>query len=258
MTCLLPLISKDLGKPDDEALQDALREVQGILKELEYYSGEIDGWFGGGTEEAAKEFQRDNGLRVDGVIGNQTWSALYDYKGGGEEQQPLIYADKVSGSFARKVHEIADDLHIEANWLMAVMAFETGYTFDPAVKNKAGSGATGLIQFMPSTARGLGTTTADLAKMGATEQLSYVHDYFRPYTYRMGTLEDAYLAVLWPAAVGKPGSYVLFRRPTIAYRQNRGLDVNANGLITKWEAASHARKAYDRGIKELRSNSDAA
>ena len=33
-----------------------------------------------------------------------------------------------------------------------------------AVKNAAGSGATGLIQFMPRTAQGLGTTTAKLAK----------------------------------------------------------------------------------------------
>ena len=38
---------------------------------------------------------------------------------------------------------------------MAVMSFETGGTFDPGIRNAAGSGATGLIQFMPSTAAGL-------------------------------------------------------------------------------------------------------
>ena len=32
---------------------------------------------------------------------------------------------------------------------MAVMSFETGGTFNPGILNVAGSGATGLIQFMP-------------------------------------------------------------------------------------------------------------
>ena len=36
--------------------------------------------------------------------------------------------------------------------LMAVMSFETGGTFNPRFLMLQGSGATGLIQFMPSTA----------------------------------------------------------------------------------------------------------
>jgi hypothetical protein len=49
---------------------------------------------------------------------------------------------------------------------MACMAFEKGETFSPCVKNP-GSSATGLIQFMSSTAKSLGTTTNDLCKMSA-------------------------------------------------------------------------------------------
>jgi hypothetical protein len=56
---------------------------------------------------------------------------------------------------------------------MAAMAFETGETFSPSIKNKA-SGATGLIQFMRSTAKGSGTTTAALAEMTAVDQLDFV------------------------------------------------------------------------------------
>ena len=41
-------------------------------------------------------------------------------------------------------------------------------------------GATGLIQFLPSTARGLGTTTDALAGMSSVEQLNYVEKYFDP------------------------------------------------------------------------------
>ena len=48
---------------------------------------------------------------------------------------------------------MAGRLGISEADLMAVMSFETGGTFNPNIRNAAGSGATGLIQFMPSTAR---------------------------------------------------------------------------------------------------------
>ncbi len=37
---------------------------------------QADGIFGVLTEEAVKEFQRANGLTVDGIVGNKTWSKL--------------------------------------------------------------------------------------------------------------------------------------------------------------------------------------
>ena len=132
--------------------------------------------------------------------------------------------------------------------LYAVMSFETGGTFDPAQKNLAGSGATGLIQFMPSTARGLGTSTAELAKMSRTEQLKYVDKYFSNKGIEGGNIDDLYMAILFPAAVGKPDNFVLFGKGAMAgytgraYDQNRGLDANNDGSITKAEAAASARK----------------
>ena len=35
-----------------------------------------DGEFGAATEAAVKKFQKDNGLTVDGIIGEKTWAAL--------------------------------------------------------------------------------------------------------------------------------------------------------------------------------------
>src|SRR5205085_3198990 len=74
----------------------------------------------------------------------------------------VVGSDKVSQAFKDKVVQIASDLGTNPNFLMAVMSFESGGTFSPSIKNAAGSGAVGLIQFMPPTAKGLGTSTAAL------------------------------------------------------------------------------------------------
>ena len=66
----------------------------------------------------------------------------------------LIFEDKVTTNkslFINKVILISQKLDIDPNWLMAVMNLETGGTFSPSIQNKS-TGATGLIQFIPSTA----------------------------------------------------------------------------------------------------------
>jgi hypothetical protein len=137
-----------------------------------------------------------------------------------------------------------------ADWLMACMAWETGETFSPSVRNGAGSGAIGLIQFMPATARALGTTSEQLALQTAENQLLYVERYFLPYKGRLNTLSDVYMAILWPAAIGKPEKALLWdaaTRPT-TYRQNAGLDINKDWRITKEEAASKVVKKLRKGL----------
>jgi len=54
----------------------APQEVQTALQGAGYYSGNIDGKIGGQTIEAIKQFQRDNNLKVDGIVGAGTWSQL--------------------------------------------------------------------------------------------------------------------------------------------------------------------------------------
>ena len=161
----------------------------------------------------------------------------------------LVWGKKVSQGFRVKVREIAEKLRMDPNYLMAVMAFETGKSFSPSIENEAGSGATGLIQFMPSTATGLGTSTSQLARMSAEQQLDWVYKYYKPFTGRLNTLADAYMAVLWPVAVGKPGSHVMFKKPSIQYNQNAGLDVNRNGEITKDEATTRVAQTMKQGQK---------
>lgn len=135
------------------------------------------------------------------------------------------------------------------NWLMACMAFETGETFSPSIRNAAGSGAVGLIQFIPSTAYGLGTTDTELSRMTAVAQLDYVERYFRPYAGKIKTLADMYMAILAPAHIGKPDDHVLYNSG-LAFKLNAPLDRDDNGAITKEEAAWFVQIKLKKGLKE--------
>jgi len=57
--------------------QEVVR-IQQKLQQLQLYSGPLDGLFGGGTESAVRNFQRNLGLEVDGVVGSTTWRELFD------------------------------------------------------------------------------------------------------------------------------------------------------------------------------------
>jgi papain like cysteine protease AvrRpt2/transglycosylase-like protein with SLT domain len=169
---------------------------------------------------------------------------------------PVAWGAKVREAFRDRVREIAANLGCDPDHLMAAMAFETGETFDPTIKNGAGSGAVGLIQFMPSTAKDLGTTTADLAAMTAEQQLDYVEKYMaaqRKARGELATVEDVYMAILWPAAIGKSNSTVLFDKADTVhpkrYSQNAGLDKDKDGKITKAEAASMVVAKLAKGQK---------
>ena len=137
--------------------------------------------------------------------------------------------------FKAKVEKVAQALGVKSSDLLAIMKQESGV--NPHIYNKAGSGAVGLIQFMPDTAKRLGTTTEELAKMSATEQLDYVYKYFKMTGVGDGTLGDLYMAVFMPKYVGYPDNFVLGGAglPGFAgkvYAQNAGLDRNRDGSIT--------------------------
>lgn len=165
-------------------------------------------------------------------------------------QDSLAWGLKVSPVFRDRVFWIGDELDLSPDFLMACMAWESAETFRPDIKNAAGSGATGLIQFMPSTARALGTTTTKLAAMTAEDQLNFVYKYFVEHKGRLKTLSDVYMAILWPKGIGKPESYTLWDRASMptTYRQNSGLDIDKNGYITKAEAAAKVQQKLVKGM----------
>ena len=257
-------------------------QLQKHLKDLGLYTLAVDGDYGKGTIAAVKKLQKllsDRNLynfASDGVFGGLTHNGLLLYIDilakeklaskvpvipGEIDFTRIIYGKELSDEFIRAVWWMAEQLRHPSvtvekltNDFIACMAWESGGTFSPSIKNGAGSGATGLIQFMPSTAKGLGTTTTKLAKMSQIEQLNYVYKYFLPYKGKLANLGDVYMAILWPLGVAKPDSYVLWeksKKPT-TYRQNIGLDVNKDGSITRAECLIKINERYEIGKKKMR------
>ena len=192
---------------------------------------------------AEEYIKTNNAIKVIDDILNQS-SKGFDYNWTGKN---------VTSEFKSKVLEISNKLKIDPDDLMAIMAFESG--FDPSIRNKT-SGATGLIQFMSSTAKKLGTTTDKLAQMSAVQQLDYVYEYLKGYTGKMNNVQDAYMAVFMPIAVGKSNDFVIGIKGSTdkignvsygsVYSQNSILDINKDGKITKEEAASLVEKTMNR------------
>ena len=151
----------------------------------------------------------------------------------------VLYIEKIEASdrdaFRTKIIDISNKLEIQPSWLTAVMNSESG--MNPKAYNNNG-GATGLIQWMPSTAKYFGTTTDALRKMKASEQLDWVYKYFKNYSGRLKSPYDIYLVTFFPAAVGKPDDWVFeaknLSRSKIA-QGNPAIDLNKDKMITVGE-----------------------
>lgn len=148
-------------------------------------------------------------------------------------------------AFEAKVRETAAQLNIPAEWLMAVMYSES--KFDAGVRNFKGSGATGLIQFMPAVAAEMGVSTDQLAMMGHVGQMDYVYRYLQTVRTRyggFGSLTDLYLGILYPKALNQDYCYTLYARPSKAFKQNSGLDENADGRVTVSDIDRRMQRLY--------------
>jgi hypothetical protein len=210
---------------------------------------DVDGLCGSATVSAIETVQRHH-LHIKRPTGtvepnDPTFDLLArDFAPEALDEQ-IAWGARVSAAFKAKLIEIAENIDVDPNCLISAMAFETGETFSPSIKNP--NGATGLIQFTPATAIELGTTTDDLAGMSAEDQMDYVEKYFQPYKNMLATIEDVYMAILWPAAIGKPNSWILFSKPSAQYDRNSGLDTDKDGNVTKEEAAAMVRAKLRKG-----------
>lgn len=148
--------------------------------------------------------------------------------------------ERASPALLRALARAADRLALPLDGLVATIAVETAGTWRANVRNPS-SGATGLIQWLPSTARAQGTTVDALARLTPVQQVPWIEAYFRPWKRKLRRAADVYLAVFAPKFIGAGDDVLMFRRGAPAYDQNAHLDTDSDGVITVREAVAPVR-----------------
>jgi hypothetical protein len=143
--------------------------------------------------------------KIYGIIQDRVKKG-YDYRG------TNVY--NVSISDLKKMQNISDKYGFPVEWLANLINHESAGTWNPSITNSIG--ATGLIQFIPSTAQGLGTSTEKLRKMSFSQQLDYVDSYLYQALKNKKILSsngkvpnsfaqsDLFMLIFYPKSVGQP------------------------------------------------------
>jgi hypothetical protein len=120
---------------------------------------------------------------------------------------------------------LAREKNVPADSILSVMQIESGLgtNYAPGGRNgvtalNPGTQAAGLIQIMPSTARGMGYTTEQILQMSPGEQMcGPVTQFYRGVRMPANpTTADLYLATFYPAAVGQSDEYVIGNHPGLS------------------------------------------
>lgn len=147
--------------------------------------------------------------------------------------------------YGSELIETANKLGINPAALDTVIFAESGRKLTAVNSN---GGATGLIQFIPSTARSLGTSTSEIYNMNYAQQFDLIYKYFvlqMQYNKisKINRNVDVYLLVFYPKAVNKPLNYVLPLTQK-EYLANKGLDTGKKGYITVQDIQNRFDKMY--------------
>lgn len=149
-----------------------------------------------------------------------------------DESLKLIKKYTLKGDYNKSTREeiraLCTRLGIQEEWFYKLVDLESNG--NPQAINKI-TNATGLIQFMPTTAKALGTSTKDLYKMSVSEQLIWIEKYLSKMKpdKKFNSFLDLYFAVFYPKAMGKPSDYIIGSEVSLRYakkvqKQNRGID----------------------------------
>jgi hypothetical protein len=112
-------------------LRDEVRELQARLRQADR-GIVVDGLFGPSTEQAVRTFQLERGLRNDGVVGLETWTALLD------AQYPTSN-DHLATSYRLDDPELSEELVAAARYGASIEAAAAAAGLLPAVVAGLGS-----------------------------------------------------------------------------------------------------------------------
>ena len=161
----------------------------------------------------------------------------------------------IDPAFQAKAQQVANNLGVSLEDLLGIMRHESG--LNPGAVNPY-TNATGLIQFMPNTARSLGTSIEALKNMSAIEQLDYVEKFYKPIAGKAKDIGDLYMFTFLPAAVGKPNNFVIGAsgssnkvfgiNQNALYKQNKTFDADKKGYYTVGDVKNRISKFSGRPL----------
>lgn len=234
----LPIYSRG----GEGSIVEGIKSIQRNLEQLGMYTFAVDGLAGSRTMDGLRR------LKMSHTI----YKSIPNYG--------LAWSSRVPKEFARRVQEwtkMKGYWDKAADSLMACMHFESGGTFSPSKQNNGGSNYFGLIQFGNMAATDLGIPLKDIIAMSQMEQLELVFKYFEMWERRgkrYAALEDFYLTIFYPSAVGRRPDEALFRKNSekrievLSYLQNNGFDYNKDGIITVGEITTKLYTTYYTGM----------
>lgn len=185
----------------------------------------VDGIRGPETSDAVKKFQADHGLEVDGDPGPNTVAKLNDVikqkkisftksteadvKRNSAQARDIDTSAIQDPDFNAKLIKTAKQLGVEPEYLKRIIKFETAGSFSPT-SHDPNNVSIGLIGFTEPTARALGTSKAELAKMTAVQQLDYVYKFYKMNGLKPGSdVGTMYMLTFMPAYAYHPDDTVL-------------------------------------------------
>jgi hypothetical protein len=172
-------------------------------------------------------------------VGGRGIGAIYS-----NQTEAYLEAVKNEPNFANKLKSVAQNIGVSESDLLTVMYKETAGTLDPSTTNSIG--CVGLIQFCPDVSRGsIKTisgkqyTLSNLSQMTRDQQLDVVESYYKSLGFRSDkprTLTDLYVATFYPAAIGKPSTYIVGSDNSISFQhklaeQNPGIAKYSNVFV---------------------------
>jgi hypothetical protein len=142
-----------------------------------------------------------------------------------------------------KLDELAKKYEFTVDEILSVIKKESN--FDTKAENPK-SKATGLIQFMPDTAKGLNTSIDEIAEMDAIAQLDLIDKYFEQ-NHTKG--EHPYITVAYPKAATMGMDDIIADSDSIIAKQNPVWQ-DENGNVTKRSILGYVKKGEEKGEEE--------